>query len=128
MAGRKILIVDDEPDLRTIFQSALSQKGYEVITASSGEQALKILEQQSILVMFLDLNLPGMNGIELCKKIMETTPIAIAFAVTGYASRYQLADCKKAGFEDYFSKPVSLKQIFKAAEHAFDKIDRWQKS
>lgn len=118
--------MDDEPSIRDLFSSALNRKGYQAITAVSGEDALEILENQSILVMFLDLNLPGMDGIELCREIMKTLPIAIAFAVTGYASRFQLSDCKQAGFEDYFTKPVPIKHIFAAAQHAFDKLERWQ--
>lgn len=128
MTDKKILIVDDEASIRRLFDSMLTQKGYHVFTASSGEEALGILEEQSIRVMFLDLNLPGMNGIELCKKVMKKEPLSIAFAVTGYAAHFQLADCKEAGFEDYFTKPVPLKHLFKAVQTAFEKLTRWQNS
>ncbi len=126
MNGKKILVVDDEASIRMLFESALSLKGYKVVTASSGEEALKILDKESIFVMFLDLNLPGMTGIELCSKIMKITPITIAFAITGYSSHFELSDCKDAGFEDYFVKPVPLKEIIKAVDNAFDKLKRWK--
>lgn len=126
MTEKRILIVDDEESIRMLFDSALSQKGYQVITAQSGEEALEILDKMSIFVMFLDLNLPGMNGIELCRKVMKITPITIAFAITGYASHFELSDCKEAGFEDYFSKPVPLKDILLAVENAFNKLQRWK--
>ncbi|MCP4022028.1 MAG: response regulator [Desulfobacteraceae bacterium] len=126
MSDNKILVVDDEASIRMLFESALTQKGYKVITASSGEDALKILDKESILVMFLDLNLPGMTGIELCAKIMKITPIAIAFAITGYSSHFELSDCKDVGFDDYFVKPVPLKDIIKAVDNAFEKLNRWK--
>ncbi|THB80066.1 MAG: response regulator [Desulfobacteraceae bacterium] len=126
MKTKKILVVDDASSIRNLFNSALTPKGYHVFLAQSAEEALDILETHSILVMFLDLNLPGMNGVELCRNVMKASPISIAFAITGYASRFQLSDCKYAGFEDYFTKPVSLEQIFAAARHAFEKLERWQ--
>ncbi len=128
MAKRRILVVDDEESIRTLYESALSTQGYEVIAAESGEQALELLETESIAVMFLDLNLPGMSGIKLCREILEKNPTAICIAVTGYASDFELADCKEAGFEDYFKKPMPLGELFDAAKAAFDKIDRWEKS
>ena len=77
-------------------------------------------------VMFLDLNLPGMSGEDLCKQIRKEQPFAIIYAVTGYTSTFEKADCRKAGFDDHFSKPVELKSLYKAAEDAFEKIERWK--
>ncbi|MCP3871868.1 MAG: response regulator [Desulfobacteraceae bacterium] len=68
---KTILIVDDETSIRGLFKTALTQKNYAVLTAESGEKALEIIDSETIPVMFLDLNLPGINGIELCKKILE---------------------------------------------------------
>jgi DNA-binding response OmpR family regulator len=77
--------------------------------------------------MFLDLNLPGMNGMDLCRRIKKDKPMAIVFAVTGYASLFELVDCREAGFDDYFKKPVDMKSLVKAANDAFERIDRWKK-
>lgn len=77
--------------------------------------------------MFLDLNMPGMNGIELCKKIKTNMPMSIIFAITGYASIFELAECREAGFDDYFKKPVNIKILTKIADDAFHKIERWKK-
>jgi len=119
MKNKKILVVDDEESIRKLFQAALTHKGYTVFCAESGEHALEILDKEIIPVMFLDLSLPGMSGIELCRKIIKKAPETIAFAVTGYASSYKFADCKKAGFEGYFSKPIPLTTLFNAAKDAF---------
>jgi len=77
--------------------------------------------------MFLDLNLPGMNGVELCRKIRKDRPIAVIHAITGYASLFELTDCREAGFDDYFTKPADMEMLLTAAQNAFEKVDRWKK-
>lgn len=127
MSGKKILVVDDEKAIISLLKQAFSRAGFEVRPAESAEEALKVLEQNDIAVMFLDLNLPGMNGMDLCKRIKKDKPMAIVFAVTGYASLFELVDCREAGFDDYFKKPVDMKILIKAANDAFERIDRWKK-
>ncbi len=122
MSDKKILVVDDEEAIRELFKTALTHKGYTVICAESGEEALEILKKDRIQVMFLDISLSGMNGVELCKKIIKKTPEVIAYAVTGYTSEYKSSECKKAGFKDYFSKPVPMRTLFNAAQTAFEKL------
>jgi len=124
---QKILVVDDEKMIRDMLEKALTREGYTVRTAESAEEALELLQEDPIQVMFLDLKLPGMNGVELCRQSRKESPMTIIYAATGYASMFELADCRDAGFEDYFTKPVDLKTLFKAASDAFDKIERWQK-
>jgi len=85
------------------------------------------LSKEKLQVMFLDLNMPGMNGVELCRKIRHDFPMAIIHAMTGYSSLFELANCREAGFDDYFTKPVQLEQLIEAAEHAFRKLERWKK-
>jgi DNA-binding response OmpR family regulator len=77
--------------------------------------------------MFLDLKLPGMNGIELCRRIRKNNPIACIYSMTGFSSLFELADCRDAGFDDYFLKPIDLSIFMKTAEDAFEKISRWKK-
>ena len=80
---KKILVVDDEEMLRTLFEDAFTSAGYTVRSAAGGEEALGILEKEDIHVMFLDLNMPGMNGIELCRRIRKMNAMAVIHAVTG---------------------------------------------
>jgi DNA-binding response OmpR family regulator len=127
MSDKKILVVDDEKAIISLLKQAFSRAGFEVRPAESAEEALKVLEQEDIAVMFLDLNLPGMNGMDLCRRIKKDKPMAIVFAVTGYASLFELADCREAGFDDYFKKPVDMKSLVRAANEAFERIDRWKK-
>lgn len=125
---KKILVVDDEEAVLRMFRVSFERAGYEVVTAASGEDAVKILDEENIFVVFSDLNLTGMDGLELCRDIKKKIPMAIVYAITGYASLFELADCREAGFDDYFKKPVRLNVLMKAAEDAFDKIERWKKS
>lgn len=92
------------------------QAGWRVDTAASAEEALEMISHENYDVFFLDLNLPGIDGIELCRRIRESRPDAIAFAVTGYASNLHKQECLKAGFTDYFTKPVKLSELVKAAQ------------
>ena len=128
MSEKKILVVDDEEPTRDVFEQAFRKVGYTVHPAKSGEEALKILKDENIQVMFLDLNMPDMNGLELCQEIRKDSPMAIIHAVTGYASLFELSDCRDAGFDDYFDKPINLEQLYKAAQSAFDRLDRWKKT
>ena len=122
-----ILVVDDEEAIRNLLERAFTKVGYTVHSAENGEEALEILKQENIQVMFLDLKLPGMSGVELCTKIRKDKPIALIYAMTAYTSLFELADYRDAGFDDYFTKPVELKILSKAAEDAFEKIERWKK-
>ena len=123
---RKILVVDDEEVIREMLEKAFTKVGYKVCLAESAEQALEVLTPD-MQVMFLDLKLPGMNGLELCRKIRSKYPMACIFAITGYASLFELSDCREAGFDDYFTKPVRLEMLFMAAQVSFEKIERWRK-
>ena len=125
--SKKILVVDDEVPILELIGEALTHAGYQVITTDSAENALEILAKETIPVMFLDLNMPGMNGLDLCRRIRSISPMAQLFAFTGYVSLFELADCREAGFDDYFTKPVDLATLLKAAKDAFERIERWKR-
>jgi len=123
---KKILVVDDEVSVLAMMKETLSSTGYEVRTAKNAEEALKILKTETIMVMFLDLRLSGMNGIDLCWKIREKDKISIVYAFTGYSTFYGLLECRAAGFDDFFVKPLASKLILKAVEDAFEKLGSWK--
>ena len=122
---KRVLVVDAEKGARDLFCRVLETAGYEVASAESGEQALEILEQENFSLLLFDLNLPGIDGIELCKRVRKLLPISIIFAITGYASLFHLHDCRQAGFDDYFIKPISIKDLLAEVRLASKKIDRW---
>jgi CheY-like chemotaxis protein len=125
MDKKKILVVDDEVLILNMLKEALGSDGYAVLTAESAEDALKILKHESVMVMFLDIKLPGMNGIELCKKIRKENQIGIIHAITGFSNIYGLLECRAAGFDDFFVKPFRINLLKKAAQEAFEKLERW---
>lgn len=120
--NKRILAVDDEPAIRSMMKLLQRQTGWQVDTAASAEEALELLACQNYDVFFLDLNLPGMDGIELCRRIRQIKPAAVAFAVTGYASIAHKEECLSAGFTDYFTKPVKLSELISAARQANPQI------
>jgi len=113
--------------MRDILAGAFRDEGFEVVTAESAEEALTILANEPIQVYFLDLHLPGMTGVELCKTIRERNPMGIAIAMTGYVSVFHLIQCREAGFEDFYVKPFKVEQLIQAANHAFEKLERWRR-
>ncbi len=123
---KRILIVDDEPIIREMLQEVFQGAGYEVTTAETAEKAISILQEQSILVMYLDLKLPGMSGVELCEHIRIQNPLAIIHAITGYTDFFGLLECRKAGFEDFFQKPVDIHVLLDSVRRAFQKLERWR--
>jgi len=123
----KILVVDDEEMIRDLLDETLSEVGFSVYTATTGEEALNLLVKENIEVIFLDLMLPGMDGINLCKLLKKNKPTSCIHAITGYKSTFDLVTCLEAGFDDYFPKPFDLAVITKAAKDSFEKIERWKK-
>ena len=121
----KIMIVDDEAPIRDMLKDAFTSEGYDVVCAESAEKAQEILDKSAPQVIFLDLKLPGMDGVEFCRRIRQDHPITCIYAMTGYTSLFDLAECREVGFDDYFVKPIDLKQFFKGAEDAFEKLERW---
>ena len=104
----KILVVDDEPDLRDILQINLENAGYEVDTAESAEEALQLLSPQHRLIL-LDVMLGGMSGFQLAEHLRKVlhTPIPIIFLTAKDTERDMLTGFT-AGGDDYMAKPFSL--------------------
>jgi DNA-binding response OmpR family regulator len=127
MINKSILIVDDEPCIRLAYKKVFTNAGYAAQAAESAEQALEIMRATPAEVLFLDLNLPAMNGVDLCRIVHKEWPWSVTIAVTGYASVFELVNCREAGFEDYYTKPVGSKELLAAAQEAFNKLERWKR-
>ena len=124
MNDRKILIVDDEDPFRNMFEATLFKVGYSTFTAKTGEQALEILNHESIPLMFLDLGLETITGFELCKRIRKNHAEAIIFALTGYAPLFNLNELLAVGFDDCLAKPISIQVLYEVAKKSFAELDR----
>ena len=124
---KTILIVDDEVTVREIFKDFFGASGYQVLTAEGADNALEILRDREIDVIFLDLRLFGTNGLELGRQIRREKPLAILFAITGWAGLFEVEECREAGFDDFFIKPVEFDTLQRVVEDAFDRLERWRK-
>ena len=107
----KLLVVDDEPDIREILQVNLEAAGYEVITASSAEEALALLDG-SVSLILLDVMLGGISGFSMVRKLRKelNNPVPVIF-LTAKDTENDLLTGFSAGGDDYISKPFSIKEI-----------------
>jgi phosphate regulon transcriptional regulator PhoB len=113
MAPQKILVVEDEPDIRKLVQYNLTQERFNVLEAEDGEQALKLLQHEKPSLVILDLMLPGLSGMELCKLLRQRSdtaklPILMLTAKAGEADRIVGLEM---GADDYLAKPFSPREM-----------------
>ena len=118
MSGGSVLIVDDERTLARAMKVFLGEGGYETETAPDAEQALVALERLRPDVVFTDVRLPGMNGIELLKRIREFDPSIAVIVMTAYGSIEQAVEAVKLGAFDYIKKPIDLEELKLLADRA----------
>ncbi|RPJ08671.1 MAG: sigma-54-dependent Fis family transcriptional regulator, partial [Deltaproteobacteria bacterium] len=107
----KILIVDDEPFICENLERILGEEHYHTVTAQDGGTALDFLREESIDLVFLDLKLPGISGLEVLKKIKELDPDLLVIVMTGYASVESAVEALKMGAYDYIKKPFKADVI-----------------
>jgi phosphate regulon transcriptional regulator PhoB len=110
---QKILVVEDEPDIRKLVQYNLTQERFSVLEAEDGEQALKLLQREKPNLVILDLMLPGLSGMELCKLLRQRSetaklPILMLTAKAGEADRIVGLEM---GADDYLAKPFSPREM-----------------
>lgn len=111
MEQRKVLIVDDEPDIREILELLLNSDGYEVFSSADGENAIKLLrENPSIDLIILDVMMPHEDGISVLKKIREFSKIPALF-LTARIQESDKAEAYASGGDDYLTKPFSQNEL-----------------
>jgi two-component system KDP operon response regulator KdpE len=110
MKMAKILVVDDEPQLRRVMKAALARQEYIVADARSGEAALDILRKERHDLVILDRNMPGMGGLETCHAIRERSDIGIIM-LTVRKDESERIEALDAGADDYVTKPFSMPEL-----------------
>jgi len=108
MAGESILLVDDNPDNLKLLRVLLSSQEYDLRTACDANEALTVLQTFRARVILLDVQLPGMDGLELARRLKadaQTSDIVI-IAVTAYAMKGDQEKVRQAGCDDYLAKPI----------------------
>lgn len=118
----KILIVDDEEDIRQGCRRSLARSGCEVLTAADGAEGLAVLDEAGPGVIFLDLKMPGMDGMEVLAKIRERAPACLVVIITGFATVDAAITAMKRGAYDFIAKPFEPDQIRLVAGRALAHI------
>jgi len=124
MQGLKMMLVDDEKRFLSTTQKLLVKKGYDVLTANSGMEALETLRKYNIHVVVLDVKMPGMDGMETLKKIKGEFPLVEVIMLTGHATVESAIDGLKSGATDYLMKPADIDDIITKAQEAYEKRQR----
>ena len=116
--SRKVLVVDDDPVVRKSFDRVLTNKGYAVITAENGEEALRKLSEEKYDVVYSDIRMPGMSGLEVAEEIKARQPWTPVVIITGYGTDAAEARAKAAGVTNFLHKPLSPETIEDSARDA----------
>lgn len=116
----KILIVDDEKSVRETLREMLEYEGYEVVEADSGLQALDLFSQNSFDVVLCDIKMPGMDGMELLDKILQSYDIPVIM-ISGHGTIDTAVDAIKKGAFDFIIKPFDLNRLLISIRNALDR-------
>ena len=111
-----ILVVDDDADMREMVHDMLKDRGHQVTTASSGQEALRLLGEGDYAVVLSDLRMKGMQGIELLTEIKKTVPDINVILMTAFGSVETAVEAMKYGASDYLTKPVKKDELIRVVE------------
>ncbi|MFC1536124.1 sigma-54-dependent transcriptional regulator [Candidatus Neomarinimicrobiota bacterium] len=118
----KILIVDDEINIRMTLKDILEDEGYETCVAGTGEKAIKVASKESIDMMILDVKLPGIDGIETFTKIHKDKPELDVLMISGHSDISTAVSAVKIGAYDFLEKPLSMIKILTAVRNIEEKL------
>jgi two-component system, OmpR family, KDP operon response regulator KdpE len=110
MSSPNILVVDDEPQIRRVLRSTLSFRGYTIIESSTGEEAIEQAHKTKPDLVLLDMNLPGISGVETCRELRRFTASPIIMLTVRNAERDKVV-ALDAGADDYVTKPFGIEEL-----------------
>ena len=119
-----ILVIDDEPAIRRSFELALEDSGYQVTTVDSGEKGVDEVNNHNYKLVFLDLKMPGMNGVQTLRKIREFSMSLPVYIVTAFHKEFlmELDDVRKEGLPfQLLRKPIGSIEILALAQSVLDR-------
>jgi two-component system response regulator GlrR len=109
--GNSILVVDDEQNFVTLLELVLTKRGYEVQTALSGEEALKLLQNRSFDLAVVDIRMGSIDGLSLVEKLKQRLPKIKFIMMTAYPTLDSRIAAAQKGASGYFTKPVDLEEL-----------------
>ncbi|MBS1255757.1 MAG: DNA-binding transcriptional regulator NtrC [Deltaproteobacteria bacterium] len=107
----QILVLDDEPSIRWVMERTLTQAGYVPHLAADAPEAGQLLKNHSIRLAFVDINLPGQDGLSFTREILKKYPSLLTIVMTGESTMYNTVEAMKSGVFDYLSKPFNIEEI-----------------
>lgn len=108
---KKILIVDDQKGIRLLLNEVFSKEGYKVYQAANGMEALNLIDRETMDGVMLDMKIPGMDGIEILKRIREKNPRLPVFMMTAFEGEEILMEANQLGIAKYFRKPFNILDV-----------------
>ncbi|SOC55479.1 response regulator [Ornithinimicrobium cerasi] len=123
MSGGRVLVVEDNPLNLKLLRDVLVASGYDVVTATSGEDALELAVSAPPQLVLMDLQLPGIDGAETMRRLRAgpTGPDVPVVAVTAFAMVQDQLDANRAGFDAYVEKPVSVRALLDLVRSLLDR-------
>jgi two-component system, OmpR family, KDP operon response regulator KdpE len=106
-----LLIVDDESAMRRVIRTSLRTSGYDVDEAACGERAVEALQRRPFTMVLLDINMPGMGGIEACRRIRQLAPATGIIMISVRDKEEDMVQALEAGADDYVTKPFRLREL-----------------
>jgi len=116
MGHMSVLIVDDEPEIRSMLHEFFEDKGYRVLMAGNGEQALLAVKEEAPGLVLLDIRMPNMDGVETLRLIKEMRPETVVVMISAYATIETAKQTLKLGAYDYIAKPFDLQHLERIVE------------
>jgi two-component system, OmpR family, KDP operon response regulator KdpE len=110
MISATILAVDDEPQIRRVLRATLTAQGYTILEAKSGEEALEMIRRERVDLVLLDVNLPGISGLETCREIRSSSDVPIIM-LTVHNAEQDKVQALDAGADDYVVKPFGSEEL-----------------
>ncbi len=126
----KVLVVDDEHEIRALLSALLTNEGYEVIEGSNGEEAIELARTENPHVILLDVVMPGLDGIDVCKRLKAAEGTRLIPVIMATSDRDSYARALEAGAEDFVTKPFHLLELATRVRsilkirHLTDDLDR----
>ena len=118
----KILVIDDERSIRNSLKEILSDEGYDVDVAEDGAQGCSMVEKEKYNIIFCDIKMPGMDGMEVLDKLTEMGTDAAIVMISGHGDISTAVECIKKGASDYIPKPLDLNRILITIKNATEKV------
>src|SRR4051794_18722473 len=117
-ARHRILVVDDEPEMATVIEEALMRRGYVAAKQHTADGAWELLEREDFDVVITDINMRGMNGVELTERIAQNRPAVPVIVITAFGSIETATAVLRAGAYDFITKPFEIDHLVVGVERA----------